>query len=252
MDCTSARTGLWPPEKPRLAGPEVQAARRHVDGCAECAEYFAQDREILDLYDRARVVPAPLHLRERVYDELSRARWDRAGGRRPFARALVAMAAAAAAAAVILTPRYATVPGDDGQETAVFVEDYLRRAVSQEHIVTDDPAEVRRFLQRELGVPVAPLTAAGLEISRAEVCLLAGELGAMIVYKRDGAEVSHYVMPKSGRPRAPSLASSGSTAQAPVMPVVTWATDRAEQALVGELDSSALLRLARLGRSQRP
>jgi hypothetical protein len=74
MDCTRARTGLWPPERPRLVVGDVAAARAHVRACENCTAYFAQDRALLDLYDRARRTPAPLPVREHVFDALARAR----------------------------------------------------------------------------------------------------------------------------------------------------------------------------------
>jgi len=63
MDCQRAREGLWPPERPRLVGDEVAEARAHVEACPECAEYFDQDRVLLELYDRARGESAPINLR---------------------------------------------------------------------------------------------------------------------------------------------------------------------------------------------
>ena len=128
---------------------------------------------------------------------------------------------------------------------------HLRRAVGQDHIVTDDPAEVRRFLQRELGMQLEPLHFAGMDIARAEICLLEGRRGAMIVYKKDGAEVSHYLVPREGTERRrPSISTYPGGEGEMEMPVVTWSTPRVEQALVGEVDSESLLEMARLGSSE--
>ena len=74
MNCSQARQALWPPEKPRLAGAEVLQARQHVQGCTACESYFAQDRSLLDAYDRASQERAPQDLRERVFDALARER----------------------------------------------------------------------------------------------------------------------------------------------------------------------------------
>lgn len=253
MDCLEARAGLWPPEQPRLAGDEVVEARAHVAACPECAEFFEQDRALLEAYDRVRDVRAPIEVRERVFDALAHAR---AGGvtpvrtprwRKGLARVSPILAAAAVTSAVALwpaSPSRLEVAAADG---AMFVEDYLRRAVGQDHISTSDPDEVQRFLARELGMPVSPLALAGLELEGAEICLLEGRRGAMIVYKKDGASVSHYLVPREGTAaRSPAILTQTAGTR-PDMPVVTWSTPAMEQALVGELKPEDLLTLARAG-----
>lgn len=132
----------------------------------------------------------------------------------------------------------------------MFVEDYLRRAVGDDHIETQDPAEVTRFLQRELGVRFEPILLAGLEISRAEICLLKDQRGAMIVYHEQGARVTHYLVPTSDATvRSPAI--SGNRGARASMPVVTWATPNLEQALVGEVDAHRLLEIAAISSSRR-
>jgi hypothetical protein len=209
MDCAQARRLLWPPERPLLAGDEVVRAREHVRACAGCRSYLTLDRALLSLYDRSRRTEAPAAVRERVFDAL-------AGG-----------------------PTSPPVESPD-----VFVEDYLRRAVGQDRIETSDPTAVRRFLERELGLTFDPIRLAGLALERAEICLRDGRRGAMIVYEADGVPVSHYIVPRHDvGARAPDLSPrrEGSTAE---MPVVTWATSDAEQALVGGLSPEQLLEIA--------
>ena len=257
MDCREAREGLWPPERPRLVGDDIAAARRHVDDCGECRDYFEQDRALLEFYDRIRDQPAPLEVRESVFEALSRARWrdaDHSGAAAAKSSTLwrlgawpVALTAALLVVFMVEMRPKTAAPADD---PTVFVEDYLRRAVGQDHIETSDPAEVRRFLQRELGMQLQPLAFAGLALERAEICLLEGRRGAMIVYKKDGAEISHYLIPRDGTgPRTPSVSAYSSGTAGGEMPVVTWSTPRVEQALVGELTSEQLLDMARRGSS---
>jgi len=287
MDCSNARATLWPPEKPRLVGGDVAKARSHVSDCEVCGDYFAQDRELLEVYDRARRVRAPSDVRERVFDALAGARWDtRRGnpdrsadsgvpseaigdatseaestveaeslaatlgliGRSYLQRFGAWPIAAAAILALVIITNMGTAPS--AEDANVFVEDYLRRAVGQDFIETNDPAEVTRFLQRELGLSFDPIRLAGLDLTRAEICLLEGRRGAMIVYETDGAEVSHYVVPRDDATRrAPALSTrAGSTATE--MPVVTWATPNVEQALVGEVGADQLLRIAGRGSSE--
>lgn len=138
----------------------------------------------------------------------------------------------------------AALPSD---APGMFVEDYLRRAVGQDHIRTSDPEEVAQFLQRELGLLLQPLAMRGLLLQGAEICLLDGRRGAMIVYRKGERTVSHYVVPRKGTPpRAPALTSTESSRTGPSTPaVVTWSTANVEQALVGGTSPEELLALAR-------
>lgn len=261
MDCHDARGALWPPERPRLVGGDVVAAQDHVRSCEACGEYLAQDRALLETYERARTVQAPRAVRERVFDALASARWSALQARperdeRPgvfdFSSSILRMTLPATVLVVLagfavlqLGQRQAST--SEGAE--VFVEDYLRRAVGQDHIVTNDPAEITRFLERELGLRFAPIQIDGLYLARAEICLLEGRRGAMIVYKKDGAEVAHYLVPREDSPeREPALSTKG-RADSGEMPVVTWATPNIEQALVGEVGAEELLRIAWRGTS---
>ncbi len=205
---------------------------------------------LLDAYDRIRRGKAPRRVRERVFDVLAR---ERAGlaittdsavtGWKRWAPSLAAAAVAfvALGTTAILTNRDpAQISGD-----AMFVEDYVRRAVGADHIETSDPGEVKRFLTRELGVPLAPLRHAGLELERAEICLLEGRRGAMIVYKREGEIISHYVVPRAGGDdRAPALGESLQAGDGGPS-VITWASASLEQALVSDVPSRELMELAR-------
>lgn len=249
MDCSGARATLWPPDRPRLLSGVVEAARLHVKGCAACQEYFSQEPSLLDLYDRARITGAPHEVRSRIVraladEPLPGLSLTPASGSPPTRRLALGMVLAALTTIAIVAgaSRSADAPN-------VFVEDYLRRAVGEDHIETDDPAEVTLFFQRALGIRVVPISLTGLSILRAELCLLKGQRGAMIVYNERGARVMHYLVPAATTTaRAPAL--SGRRPETAEMPVVTWATPRVEQALVGEVSADRLLEIAVLGGSQ--
>ncbi len=259
MTCADARGILWPPERPRLLGGTIGLAREHVRSCEACTDYLAQDRAILEAYERARSIRAPGAVRERVFDALAGARWGALHPPTPthpgttHLRSRVLRAVLPVVAVVITVTGLVYIRADSnrtpGEGAEVFVEDYLRRAVGQDHIETNDPAEVMRFLERELGLRFTPIRLAGLDLARAEICLLEGRRGAMIVYKKDGAEVAHYVVPRDDSPeRAPALSTKGRT-ESGEMPVVTWATPNVEQALVGGVGPDELLRIAWRGAS---
>lgn len=260
MDCSTAREALWPPEKPRLAGEPILEARRHVEGCAACQEYFQQDRRILDAYDRLRETRAPRHVRERVFDVLAHERsgargTDRAASERTpvgamslpgwmvgVAASLVLLSTVGTGAMWVNRPPGAREGGD------LFVDDYLRRAVGQDNIVTSDPAEIARFLAKELGLPITPMQVEGLRLAGAEVCFLDGRRGAMIRYRSNGQEVAHYLIPREGvaarAPRPSHIRPEGMDGQGSPS-VITWATPSLEQALVGEIPAEQLLAIVR-------
>ena len=89
-------------------------------------------------------------------------------------------------------------PSVESEAGELFVDDYLRRAVGQDNIVTSDPAEISRFLMKGLGLLITPMQIEGLRLAGAEVCFLDGRRGAMIRYRQNGHEVTHYLIPREG------------------------------------------------------
>lgn len=251
MDCSEARRILWPPKRLRVVDDDVSAAQLHLRECECCRDYFRQDEALLDLYERVRLIRPPPSVRKRVFDTLAALRMvqdpDPATSTMA-ARGVGRIGRFAAALGVVLIPLVlvltmkARETGADAAPSAAFVEDYLRRAVGQERIDSDDPKEIRRFLERELGLRIEPLSVEGFAPFHAEICLLAGRRGAMIVYRGREGDVAHYVVRKERTAdRPPSIATR---AAGPAMPVVTWARDDVEQALVGEIEADILLDLA--------
>lgn len=255
MNCTEARYALWPPERPRLAGTVVLEARLHVETCEACQGYFEQDRLLLDVYDRVSRQRTPRRVRERVFDSLARERARTLGvpdnaeaGVPSPTRRRWALAAVSSIAAlfVVALGSFIVERSAPQEEAGLFVEDYLRRAVGEDRILTSDANEISRFLTRELGLPITPMEAEGLRLAGAEICLLDGRRGAMISYIEDGREISHYVVPKAGAVRRePAVSSQLGSGSAAGPSVITWATPQVEQALVGEVPSDRLMELAR-------
>jgi anti-sigma factor RsiW len=260
MRCERARDILCPPERPQLAGDDVVAAQRHVERCESCRDYMAQDAAWLALLRRVRRVEAPADVRERVFHTLARERTIAESGPTPRrsrnGRFVLAMAAVLALAVgslmglnLMLQPRGGPLPLAERQLEAGFVEDFLRRAVQAEHIETSDPSEVARFLARELGVSgTVPVPASSFELTGAEICIVEGVRGAVVLYKRDGEVLYHYLVPGSGGRRAgPSTFPDRPPAPSsqPGFPaVVTWASHGMEQALVADVSQEELLRMA--------
>jgi anti-sigma factor RsiW len=263
MRCDEARALLWPPERPVKASPDILAARRHLEECEACRDYLAQERVLLEAYRTARNVKAPPAVRERIFDALARERTAfrpvprreprrRSAGRAPFVMAGTALAAILA---LLLfrspTPSPDPTPprGLESYQSAAFVEDFLRRAVQAEHVETSDPDEVARFLARELGLPASvALPLPGFELNGAEVCIVEGVRGAVILYKQDGKVLYHYLIPRrAGEARRPALSEAHPPdwpGRLPVPAVVTWDSEELHQALVSDLAPDALLGIA--------
>ncbi len=276
MSCEEAREILCPIRRPRLVEHQTEEARKHVAGCPACRSYLAQDQLLTDAYERIRTTKAPLALRERIYTTIARERERRREGprkvrsaprpRRPrpvpareerarfrrFGRSAPRPGTRTAAAAALVLVSGAllwqALPRPEPVSGASFVDDYLRRAVSQDRILSSDPNTVRQWLARELGMALRPLSVAGLEIESAEICLLEGRRGAMIVYRIGGTRVAHYLVPREeAKERPPTVSQPSGEPGSAAPPLVTWATGSVEQALVGELESSQLIALARSG-----
>lgn len=214
-----------------------------------CQAHFAIDDVLADAREALRETVPPREVRERVLNAVARAR-IRSGRVRGklwnLRRVAVAGAVLAAVIAPVLITRSIVRDTPSREQTAAFVEDYMRLAVREDHITTTDAGEVRRFLLRELGTPVEPIAAPGLRITGAEVCLLEGRRGALIRYQTEQGIVSYYLLPQPGiEDRAPTAHSaqpgSGAT-------LVTWASDEVERALVGPLPEGRLLGIARTSR----
>ncbi|MDT8368867.1 MAG: hypothetical protein RQ745_06640 [Longimicrobiales bacterium] len=251
LSCTEARWSLWPPEKPRLHAPESDRAWEHVRSCRACSRHFREDRAFVEALGDLPPIPAPISTRERIFHVIAEARaaipmrtLRSLSDRRLAFGASAVVVITIALSVSVLVPKPGTPDTTASITSGAVVEDYLRRTVGEDYIDTTDPGVVTRFLERELGVIISPLSVPGLEIERVEICLLSGERAAMIRYTLNGEHVSHYVLPTpSGPEKGPSLTGAGSPATGGTLPVVTWTSPGAEHAALGDLDPSALLRL---------
>lgn len=248
MDCARARAVIWPPDQPKLVRANLVAAREHVDACASCRAHFEIDRMLEEARHGLLMNAAPRAIRERVFEAVARRRSgrgiDQARRRRPFALVAIALIVASLFGAGLVTYIAHNTSTDRRLETA-FVDDYVRLAVREDHVVTPDTAEVRRFLMRELGRSIAPLTAPGVRIAGAEVCLLRGRRGAMISYETRAGKLSYYLVPRPGAPERPPAVSRSTSTRGTTL--VTWVSDGIERALVGPQPPERLLALARGG-----
>ena len=271
MSCDEARELLWPPEAPRLAEGRVLDARRHVESCASCRDYLAQDVRLLEALRGARQIQAPVAVRERVFDALARERAgsgpERSSSRERghgntgrlglWPRGIIASAAVLVVTLFMIGDRYFDSGGGVQESdsamsdvSSAFVEDFLRRAVQAEHIETSDPLEVAQFLARELGTPFgSPVDFPEFDLEGAEVCIVEGLRGAVVIYKQNGRALYHYLIPRTGGaetdPELSSAVPPDWSGEASYPSVVTWRTQDLDQALVSDLPPEELMEVAK-------
>lgn len=267
MNCAEARELLWPPEEPKMVDERILEARVHLDHCESCRDYLGLDEALLRAFRAVPPVRAPAVVRERIFDALARertgpARQDlmrekRTGQPLGLGATFLLLAALLVLSFVSIRgfidrPRQdweLSSPGTGSADGGAFVEDFLRRAVQAEHIGTSDPEEAARFLTRQLGIALTlPMPFPGFDLSGVEVCIVEGVRGAVVMYKRDGQVLYHYLVPRSQESvRAPALSQAtppGWSGQ-PYPSVVVWGSRGVQQALVGDLPPDQLLEIAR-------
>lgn len=256
LDCEKARAFVRPdagPLHPALRG-QVEA---HIEGCEECQAYLDLDPSLLQAFESLRREVAPEALRNKVVGAV-RALHDDAPLATP-ARSLSRSSAARYAAVLVAAGLAAVLWTLDGRrdsagfEESAYVTDFVRRATAGEHLATSDPEVLSRFFQDRLGVALQPLAVEGLELESGEVCILDGELGALILYKLDGQVLAHYLVPREGtsaRPPSRRVLDPDETLgmhDAARVSMVTWASESIEQALVGSASADALAGLVNRG-----
>lgn len=261
LDCATARDFVRPDAGPLHPALRAQV-EAHVEGCEECRAYLGLDPSLLHAYERLREQEASEALRNKVVGAVRALQDDgsvSAGEQESTSRSLsrssalkyVGILVAASLAAVV----WALDSGNEstGFEESAYVTDFVRRATAGEHLATSDPEELTRFFRDRLGVALQPLAVEGLELESGEVCILDGELGALILYKLDGHVLSHYLVPREGttaRPPSRRVLGPDETLgmhDASQVTMVTWASESVEQALVGSAPAEALTGLVNRG-----
>lgn len=247
VGCEEARRILWPLDRPRPHTEREAAARRHVEGCESCREFFRRDLAVARAIREHGLGPgAPRELRERVYAALARERAFHASGRQSLdgdaraSRTRTAIAVGALLALIGLGGLAIAVSSDRPHD--VYVQDFVSRAVEEEVVETEDPSRMARFFMRELGLSLPPVTLQDGRLSRAMICLIRGRRAAMVEYEVDGHTVAHYRLPHAsgaGRTREVWISTERGVR------VVHWNDGRFEHALVAELPEDRLARLAR-------
>lgn len=239
----------------------------HLETCDACRDYQMLDPCLRGAFDRLRVIEAPECVRGWVVGALAvsptgGATPSDAPQRSPRAGRVVWSGAAGILLALGHAFSLLMLNGAPADSPYVaespYMEDYMRRATAAERIESSDPGAVSHFLSQRLGIELVPITHRDLHLEGAEVCLLDGEFGALILYKVDGVVVSHYLIPRPGRwssilpsqERGSKLLGERVTVRdhpsvSEEVNVVTWTAGKVEQALVSALPAPRLAALVR-------
>jgi hypothetical protein len=147
MDCNAAHVllSLERPWASELDAAEAAALRTHVAGCADCASWVQQERQVDERLAQAICeVSVPAELRGRLLSGLARARTLQL--RRRVLRVAAVAAALLIAAAVGWYVRWSLRPGVDADE---IVHNFDARAANA-------PEKVQEWFRERYGVP-APM-----------------------------------------------------------------------------------------------
>ncbi len=196
-----------------VAGAEVEAIERHIEGCAECQAFCATAAALSDaIRARARHHLAPASLRRRVQMALDA---DAAGRRLQGARSSTAgfwrgafsgagaTALAAGLATLAFLPPSAASLAD--QITAAHTRALMRGEEIQ--VVSTDHHTVKPWFagRAPLSPPVADFAQQGYRLAGGRLDKVAGSAAAVVVYQHGKHEIDLFVWVDRGS----SLPSSG-------------------------------------------
>ena len=240
MRCGTARRILWTTPAPREVTPDTAAAEAHLQQCAPCRRFVA-DQAALAAALRAEcpALAAPTELRDRVFDALASRRTQQPASRRtgwrPATAALAVLALAAAGAAWLF---------GEGPERALQAE---LRAVAAEHnrvthetrLMSSDRNEVRDWLAQRLAFAPHVPTLAGATLEGARICDLNGRRGAVVCYRVRNEPLSFYLLPTgSSEPSLPPAELVGASDRG--NRAIAWQGGGLTHALVANLPESTL------------
>lgn len=193
MNCSEARTILFPTPEQALVTIETPRAMDHLQGCADCRTYFERQRNAATGM-RACIVeePAPETVRQRVGSLIEQWRSPAINRRRHWL-----VAAAAAGMAICLGALWLlTTPSQD-----LFREmcaDHVKYLDARAQFASSDPAAIEAWFRdkAEFRVRVPALERSDLLGSR--LCFLKRHKAALIFYRNSGRPVSLFQLSSSG------------------------------------------------------
>jgi anti-sigma factor RsiW len=245
--CGRARRLLWPDGGPRVATPEVIEAQQHLEACAACQQFVREMRIFGEaIHNAAPREQAPAEVRTRLFTAIARAR---AGAHQPLSGRY--HRAQWLAAAVVLSIGLAGALTANrllrdafSDPIAAIVEDHAK-TLGESHIASGDPAEITRWLARQVHfavyVPVLP----GAKLRGARLCVLDGRRGAVVEYDVDGVAVSYFVVPYGTQRPGGATPGPFERTRRSGYQVVSWREPGLLHAMVGNLSESRLATFAK-------
>jgi len=247
VSCGTARRVLWPDAGPRAASPDVVAAQNHLAHCPACQGFVDDMRRISAVVVSAAPRPvAPDSLRDRIFDQIERARSDTSGPRRRRQiGTMVAAAAAILAAAITAIAIRSGAPRSVSPKLVAVLANEHARALGETRIVSSDARSITRWLSGQVQFAVYVPDLPGAELRGARLVMADGRRGAVVTYAMEGEVLSYFIVPASAR-----------DAPAPEPPVfdhtslygyqaVSWREPGLLHAMVGKVAPSRLEQLAR-------
>jgi hypothetical protein len=188
MNCSHARTTLYPTPEQALLTIETPRATDHLRQCNDCQEFFKQQRQLSGmLREKAGAGAAPDAVRERV---------ERLAGRLPKTRLWIRAAACAVFASGLGAIWFLFWPPSPGLFQEMFL-DHAKYLDAQSQLTSGDPAEIESWFRgkAEFRVQVPILDKSDLLGGR--LCFLKNRKAAVIFYRRGGRPISLFKMSAS-------------------------------------------------------
>jgi anti-sigma factor RsiW len=222
-------------------------AQEHLASCAACQQFVRDMRALGDaIREAAPREQAPAEVRGRLFAAVARARAGlqpspRGRGRASWLAAAVLLVALAGA----LTADRLRRDGPDARidPISAIAEDHAT-ALGETRIASADPAEVTRWLERQvhfaMHVPVLP----GARLLGARLCVTDDRRGAAVEYEVNGVAVSYFVVPDGARDAHSAKPPRFDRTTRVGYHVVSWREPGLLHAMVGNLPASRLATLA--------
>ncbi len=189
-ECGAARRLILDRSAVRRFDESRLAAERHAAGCAACRSFMAESEATTRLIKQSVASPAPVHLRERVFDAIAAARSPGFAPRR--IQHIVAATICVSVAGLVLGYGFWNRPDMD-VTIATIAADHAITAVD-DHIVSGSTIEIEAWLTDRVSHAVMVPTLSGAVVVGARTSVTPQGKSAVVEYEIDGRRVSYFVL----------------------------------------------------------
>src|SRR5713226_5091557 len=260
MDCGVARKVLYGSQilhgdKPAPVEAESKEARRHLEQCVACQQFFAAERSLSALLrQQAPAEAASSTLREHV---LSRIAEEQEKAKRPTRWSFLLRRSALLVLALLLLvglifaglwlrSRHAQ---ESEQLASTLIEDHARYQSATTEVTSSEPEVINAWFRDRVRFSVQPPRLPDSSLVGGRLCNLRGHPAALVVYRKPQSMISLFVLDGSGieLPREHLIALEERpcfvTAERGYN-VVMWKERGLLYALVSDIHSADLLQLS--------